>query len=293
MRKINEIAIVNESIESNLRQLGYSSSICEYLRKKEGLIKVNEVSKRIIDYVNKGDVISLIFEDLECREIPEYKLDLEIIYEDDDIIVINKPKGLAVISTKEHYGKSLENALAYYFKKPFIYRPVNRLDKDTSGLMIVAKNQLSHSRMAKEHIHREYLALCVGKMQGEGCIEEPIDRDTNSIIKRKVIKTGKYSKTNYKVLKNYSDYTLVKFVLETGRTHQIRVHSAFIGHPLVGDSLYGDGKEKTILEDGYVLQGQALHSAVLKFNHPISGEKLEFISRPSFVSIDTKLENLI
>ena len=282
MRLINISAIFDGTIEENLREQNYSSSLCSRLRKKMGLIQVNSVPKRIVDKVKENDVISIVLEDQEIKHIDPINISINIIYEDEDLAVINKQAGLAVINTRRHYGESLENALANLWGD-FVYRPVNRLDKDTSGLMIIAKNQLAHSVLNDAHIEKKYLALVEGLLDGEGDIIAPIDRESDSIIKRCVRETGKYAETHYRVIKQYSTYTLVELTLKTGRTHQIRVHMAHIGHPLLADGIYNGGKSTAVLDNGYILNRQALHAYYLKFEHPIMKKEIELSSKPDFI----------
>ena len=283
MRSININAIFDGTIEENLREQNYSSSLCTRLRKKMGLIMVNSEPKKIVDKVKKNDVISIVLEDQDVKKVDKANIPVKIIYEDEDLAVIDKQAGLAVINTRRHFGESLENALANIWGD-FVYRPVNRLDKDTSGLMIIAKNQLAHSILNDAKIQKKYLALVEGKLEGEGDIIAPIDREEDSIIKRCIKDTGKYAETHYKVLKNYSTYTLVELTLKTGRTHQIRVHMAHIGHPLLADGIYNErAKCPTILDNGYILNRQALHAYYLKFDHPIEKKAIELTSKPDFI----------
>ena len=282
MRQINITAIKNATVEENLRELNYSSSLCSRLRKKMGLILVKDKPLRIVDKINKGDIITITLDDQKIEPVQKANIPIKIVYEDDDLAVIDKQAGLAVINTRSHYGSSLENALANIWGD-FVYRPVNRLDRDTSGLMIVAKNQLAHSILNSAHIERRYQALVSGSLFGEGVIEAPIDRESNSIIKRCVKDTGKYAKTIYKVIKNYSSYTQVELVLETGRTHQIRVHMAYIGHPLLCDGIYNENAKDVVLDNGFKLQRQALHSAYIKFEHPILKKEIILESKPEFI----------
>lgn len=282
MRQINITAIKNATVEENLRELNYSSSLCSRLRKKMGLILVNETSVKIVDQINAGDIITISLDDIEKNAVKPANIPIKIVYEDEDLAVIDKQAGLAVINTRSHYGLSLENALANIWGD-FVYRPVNRLDRDTSGLMIVAKNQLAHSILNKAHIERHYIALAEGTLFGEGVIEVPIDRVEDSIIKRCVKEGGKYAKTYYRVIKNYSNYTQVELVLETGRTHQIRVHMAHIGHPLLCDGIYNQNAKDIILDNGFLLNRQALHSSYIRFEHPIIKKEIELKSKPDFI----------
>ena len=243
---------------------------------------VNETPKKIVDTVCVGDVIQIVLEDENIKSVAKYDIPLNIVYEDEDLAIINKQANLAVINAREHYGKSLENALANIWGD-FVYRPVNRLDRDTSGLMIVAKNQLAHSILSGSKITKKYLALADGKFQGEGLIDVPIARVDNSIIERCVRVDGKDARTKYKVIKNFSFYSLVELELLTGRTHQIRVHMKYISHPLLGDGIYNPAQKDVILDNGFKLSRQALHSSYLKFTHPITKKEIEISSKPDFI----------
>ncbi len=246
-----------------------------------GLIKVNNEPKKIVDKVKVGDIISICLEDQKITPIKKADIPINIVYEDEDLAIIDKQANLAVINTRRHFGQSLENALANIWGD-FVYRPVNRLDKDTSGLMIIAKNQLAHSILSETKIEKKYQALVEGELFGEGDIEAKIEREGDSIIKRKVSDAGKYAHTHYKVIKNYKEYTLVELTLYTGRTHQIRVHMAYINHPLLGDGIYG-GRSEVMLENGYTITRQALHASYLKFVHPITKKVIEIYSKPEFI----------
>ena len=213
---------------------------------------------------------------LELR--PE-NIPLDIVYEDDDVIVINKPQGMVVHPAPGHDDHTLVNALLYHCPLSTIngtFRPgiVHRIDKDTSGLLMVAKNDKAHRFLAeqlkdKTNI-REYVALVHGRIaEDEGTINAPIGRSLKDRKKQAVVKDGRNAVTHFEVLKRYRDYTLVKCILETGRTHQIRVHMKYIGHPLVGDPLYGP--KKTIKGNG-----QFLHAGKLGFVHPTTGKLLIF-----------------
>ncbi|MBE6140016.1 MAG: RluA family pseudouridine synthase [Firmicutes bacterium] len=212
-------------------------------------------------------------------EIVPENIPLDIVFEDEYLIVLNKPSGLVVHPGSGNYNHTLVNALMFHKKnlsninseeRPGI---VHRLDKDTSGLMIVAKTNEAHQILAdcfkNKEIHREYIALLNGKFPSTSAlIDAPIGRDKDNHLKYKVTGNGKKAKTNLKVLKKYENHTLVKLVLETGRTHQIRVHMEYIGYPVFNDPVYGKQKSNEF--------GQYLHSHYLKFKHPITNKILEF-----------------
>lgn len=230
-----------------------------------------------------GDIITIDLNyDEDNSNIVPLKMKLNIIYEDDALLILNKPAGIAVHPSILHYDNSLANGVRFYFdninlKKKI--RPVNRLDFDTSGLIIFAKNEYVQENLIKQMqnntFHKEYLCLAKGIFENsKGIINAPIGRKPNSIIERCVNPDGKIAITHYEVLKSFDNYSLVKCILETGRTHQIRVHLAYIGHPLLGDSLYGNSSN--------IIDRQALHSYKVSFLHPISNREIEFICEPDF-----------
>lgn len=230
---------------------------------------------------------------IEAENIP-----LDIIYEDSDVIVINKPQDMVVHPAPGNYSGTLVNALLYHCKDLSgingVLRPgiVHRIDKDTSGALVVAKNDNAHNSLAeqlKDHsMTRSYLALVEGIIkQDEGFIDQPIGRHTTDRIKMAVVLNGKKAITHYKVIERFENLTLVECNLETGRTHQIRVHMAKIGHPLVGDLVYGFKKQR------FNLKGQVLHAKKLGFIHPSTKEYMEFVSPlpDYFEKLITKLRN--
>lgn len=248
---------------------------------KEGHITVNEKQVKPNYKLAEGDRIILNIPEPEQADIRPEPIELDIFYEDKDVIVVNKPRGMVVHPAPGHSSGTLVNALMYHCKdlsgingemRPGI---VHRIDKDTSGLLMAAKHDKAHAGLAnqlKEHsVTRKYLALVQGNLAHEqGTIEAPIGRDPKD---RKLYtvteKNSKEAITHFVVVERFGDYTLTELKLETGRTHQIRVHMKFIGHPLVGDLAYGKSKKEWI-------SGQALHAAVLGFKHPMTGEYLEF-----------------
>lgn len=219
--------------------------------------------------------INLNYEE-DSSNIAPTKMNLDIVYEDEWLLVVNKPAGIAIHPSQLHYEDSLSNGIKYYFdsiglKKKI--RPVNRLDKNTSGLVIFAKCEYIQECLIKQMetklFKKEYLALVYGKLDSKkGTINLPIARKENSIIERCIAEHGQKSITHYEVLKEFDDYSLVKCILETGRTHQIRVHMKAIVHPLLGDDLYG-GQNNLITR-------QALHCSYLEFVHPISKQIITF-----------------
>lgn len=229
--------------------------------------------------LKENETLEVRLEETENSEtIVPTAMGLDIVYEDEDILVINKPAGLPVHPSQGHYENTLANGLAYYFRQkgePFVYRVVNRLDRDTTGLLIVARHGLSSavlSEMVKNRqIHREYLAVVSGMPDREGCIDAPIARADGSAIMRIVDPIrGEKACTHYHLI-SYNptiDCSLVSLTLETGRTHQIRVHMKYVGHPLLGDFLYNP--------DYRFIGRQALHSRRLAFKHPVSGQQMVF-----------------
>ena len=235
--------------------------------------------------VKEGDLIEISVPKEEEIKLEPENIPLDIVYEDEYLVVINKPAGMVVHPGAGVTSGTLVNALLYHFQKLSSLdatRPgiVHRLDKDTSGLMIVAKDDIAHrklSDMLKERtIKKSYLAILIGKFQKEsGTIIAPIGRNVYDRKKMGIRDDGRYAETGYKVLEIYRGFSLVEFYLKTGRTHQIRVHSKFVGHPIAGDITYGG---KISNKDFFFVKRQMLHSNELKFYHPITGEFLEFVS---------------
>lgn len=244
-----------------------------------GNITVNGKTEKAKYKVKSGDVIRLEEPETKTLELRPENIPLDIVYEDDDVIVINKPQGMVVHPAPGHDEHTLVNALLYHCPLSTIngtFRPgiVHRIDKDTSGLLMVAKNDKAHRSLAKQLKDktniREYVAVVHGRIaEDEGTINAPIGRSLKDRKKQAVVKDGRNAVTHFEVLKRYRDYTFVKCILETGRTHQIRVHMKYIGHPLVGDPLYGP--KKTIKGNG-----QFLHAGKLGFVHPTTGKLLIF-----------------
>lgn len=247
----------------------------------DGFVMVNEGYVKPSYKVKENDEIILDESYQVDTEILPVKMDLNIVYEDNDIMVINKPSGLTVHPGNGNFNNTLVNGLMYYTNnlsnvggevRPGI---VHRLDKDTSGLMLVAKNNKAHQILADDfknkRVYREYWALLVGKFPSTTAhIDAPIGRSKEDFNKMEVMEGGKSARTNIKVLERFNDYTLVSVVLETGRTHQIRVHTSYIGYPVFNDPVYSKNECSEF--------GQFLHSKVIRFNHPITKEVMEFNS---------------
>ena len=247
--------------------------------KQNKLISLNGNETFLDKSLAINDVVSCNLDyDEEYKNIIPVKMDLNILYEDDSFLIINKPVGIAVHPSILHYNNSLSNGIKYYFdsiglKKKI--RPVNRLDKDTTGIVIFAKNEYIQECLVKQmqsnKFHKEYIALLTGNLnKNNGKIEAPISRKENSIIERCINPNGEYALTYYELIKNYTDFCLVKFILKTGRTHQIRIHSKYIGNPILGDTLYGIPSE--------LINRQALHCYKLRFIHPMTKKGLELIA---------------
>ena len=250
------------------------------LKKNDKILLNSEIT--YMHHPVKGNDIIEVFLDLEedNSNIVPTKMDLDIIYEDESYIVVNKPAGIPIHPSMEHYEDSLSNGIKYYFDEIGLkkkIRPINRLDRNTSGLVIFAKNEYIQERLIEQMksnlFYKEYIAICKGKFKNtKGIINASIARKENSIIERCVSENGDIAITEYEVL-NYNsegNYSVVKCILKTGRTHQIRVHMSYIGHPLLGDTLYGHESSK--------INRQALHSYKMSFVHPIKVHTVSYIS---------------
>ncbi len=247
---------------------------------ENGCILLNGKKVKAGEIVKSGQKVSFAYEENKPLEVESEEVEFEMVYEDDDLIVVNKPQGLVVHPCSSTKSGTLVNGLLFKVKDLSgingVLRPgiVHRLDKNTSGLMIVAKNDSAHNFLAsqiaeKTQFKRKYLALCEGHFKNsEGRIESFISRDKKDRKKMAVSNSGKFAVTNYKVIQSYQKYDLVEFSLETGRTHQIRVHCKMMNHPIVGDDVYGHQIKS--------LKGQLLHSYSLSFIHPKTKEVMEF-----------------
>ena len=247
--------------------------------KRANQIFRNEKPASVHTPIHLNDIVSaqISFQEKSETILPT-ELELDIIFEDDTMLIVNKPAGIPVHPSMAHFTDSLSNGIRYYFEKNHIetkIRPVNRLDKDTSGLVIFAKNEyiqeaLIH-QMENHTFKKYYRAILTGtfdETKKTGTIDSNIARKEGSIIEREISPNGQRAVTHYRVIQNFADYCLVEFQLETGRTHQIRVHSKYLGHPILGDSLYGTTSE--------FISRQALHSYKISFSHPVTKQKMDF-----------------
>lgn len=304
----------NMPINSYLKSLGYSSQNLVEIKKMPESVLLNGEWVYLNQRLHAEDTLTIhIQENASSEKIVPVELPLDIVYEDEDLMVVNKPADMPIHPSMNNYHNSLGNALAYYFAKqniPFVFRCINRLDRDTSGLTIIAKHMVSagmlsamiaqkgisvasllhtspnvstptqenilHSVSALQdscpppYISREYLAIVRGSITPpQGTIDAPIARKPGSVLERQVdFAQGEHAITHYRVLNEQNGHSLVSLLLETGRTHQIRVHMKYLGHPLIGDYLYNPDMEH--------ISRQALHSYRLRFTHPITHKLLEF-----------------
>ena len=267
---------VGKTIETFLLEHEYTPTCIKSLKKAESLITVNGVWEFVNKKLKENDILETVFVDEESSEnVPSVEMSLDIVYEDEDILVLNKMANLPIHPTKGYEYTNLANGVVYYYEKqgiPFVFRSVNRIDKDTTGLVIIAKNMLSGSilgeSMRNRGIHRTYLAVTEGKLPEEGTIDLPIGRREGSAVERCIDENGAKAVTHYERLKYKNGHSLAKVSLETGKTHQIRLHMRAIGHPLPADVLYNPNFQ--------VIRRHALHSWKLEFEHPITKEKMYF-----------------
>ena len=253
---------------------------------REGAVMVNGVPVKGSYRMRVDDSVSFLLPDAVEPNIEAENIPLDILYEDGDLLVVNKPKGMVVHPAAGHYGGTLVNGIMYHCGSDLsgingVLRPgiVHRIDMDTTGSLIVCKNDKAHNSIAaqlKEHsITRRYRALCHGVIEEqEGTVDRPIGRHPTDRKKMAVNeKSGKHAVTHYRVLQRFREYTYIECELETGRTHQIRVHMASIGHPLLGDTVYASGRKCP-----FSLQGQTLHAMIIGFQHPTTGKYLEVMA---------------
>lgn len=268
---------IGKTIKTLLKQhFNMSASLISDLKKSEDGICVNGKKEYVSYIIQFDDTVMITMRESASGNIIPVKIPLDIVYEDEDVIIINKQYDLPTHPSQGHYEKTVANALMYYFcekGEDCVFHAVNRLDKDTSGLMAVAKNKYAHALLCGQIksgiLKRKYTAIVCGNVEKDGAVDAPIAREEGSTIKRTVLPQGQNAVTNYRVLSRFGDYTLLELELETGRTHQIRVHLSHIGYPLLGDWLYGE-------ENKELFPRTALHSSYIRFIQPVTGKLIEF-----------------
>lgn len=284
-----KVKVQKNGLKNCLRVDKYISELDENLTRsyiqiliENGNILVNDKTVKTSYKISDGDIITIDIPENKPLEVLPQNIDLDIVYEDNDIIMINKPKGMVVHPAHGNYEDTLVNAILAHCKDNLsgingVIRPgiVHRIDKDTTGILVVAKNDRAHQHLAqqfKEHsINRIYVALVKGLIEeNKGTIDMPIARSKTHRKKMAVDFNGKKATTHFTVLERFNGYTLLELKLETGRTHQIRVHMAQINHPLIGDEIYSSGK------NSFDVKGQLLHAKTLGIIHPTTNEYIEF-----------------
>lgn len=275
-----EEADVGRTVLSFLKAHGYSSRVLAGLKRNPYGITIGRKRVTVQKQLKKGDTLTVRIANKESQvaneHIPPVEMPLTVVYEDEDVLVLNKPPHLATHPSLGNHGNTLANGVAYYMQaqgKEFVFRPVHRLDKDTSGAILLGKNAHSAGVLGEDlkekKVRRTYLAILEGTLhQKEGTVDAPIARKEGSVLAREVNPKGDRAVTHYQVLAEGNGYTLVRLRLETGRTHQIRVHMAHLGAPVAGDFLYG--------REDPALGRQALHSETLTFTQPVTGAELSF-----------------
>lgn len=253
------------------RELGLSTRLIRRLKRSEGLL-INGKPAKVKALVKTGDEIRIVMDRDKTQNIAPEPIPVPVVYEDDDLLIVDKQPGIVVHPTRSHPNGTLANGVMNYWHqkgKTGIVRLVNRLDRDTSGLVVIAKNPFTQSHLARQmdagRIEKLYLAVVHGHLaEPQGTVELPIDLAGEGYMRRTVTETGKLAVTHYRVVTPLHDATLVELKLDTGKTHQIRVHMSHLGHPIIGDTLYGTPSPELI-------RRQALHAWRLRFTHPRSG----------------------
>lgn len=270
-------------VKTFLKRQGFSTHSQIFLKTLPNSVLINDTPVFLTHFLQNGDLLTIrLSEEASSEHIEPVRLPLNILYEDEDLLVVNKPAGMPIHPSQNNRDNSLANALAWYYAEKgeaFVFRCINRLDRDTSGLTIIAKHMVSAGMLSamvaakgKGGIRREYLAIARGSVTPkEGTICAPLSRKEGSIIERMVdFEKGERAVTHYRVLHEKDGYSLVSLELETGRTHQIRVHMKYLGFPLIGDYLYNPDMER--------IHRQALHAHRLEFVQPVTGQPLNFMA---------------
>ncbi|HJV45762.1 MAG TPA: RluA family pseudouridine synthase [Bacillota bacterium] len=269
-----------KTVESILKEdLQLSGRMIQRLTRQKGLF-LNRKAPFLQKKGKAGDLLRVLIGDREEGTLIPENIPIDVVYEDDEVLVVNKQPGVMVHPIKPGQQGTLANGVAYHWLQKGIIgkvRPVHRLDKDTSGLILIAKNSYIHQLLDKQlkddEIHREYMTMVEGHLlEKKGTIQEPIGHDPHNPVKRKVTESGEQAITHYEVVEEYPLSSCLRVCLETGRTHQIRVHFHYLGHSVLGDSLYGKGDVN--------MNRQALHAHKLVFSHPLNHKKMEFIQEP-------------
>lgn len=244
--------------------------ITQLKRKKDGILMDGKIL-RTVDFTKAGSKVEINLPEEESEIVPvEGKLD--IVFEDEHILIVNKPHSMPVHPVKQHQTNTLANIVTYYMKnreENYVFRAINRLDKDTSGLVLIAKNKFCANTL-KNKVNKNYFALCQGKLDCGGTISAPIGLKSDSKIVRHVLDSGDPAITHYEVIFTDGEISFIKLWLETGKTHQIRCHMSSIGHPLLGDDLYGGSLE--------LISRQTLHCGKMRFVHPVNGNTISVSS---------------
>ena len=277
------------SIKEYLLKKEYSKNCLSFLKQNDGIF-LNGMPARMTEPLSSGDILKTVFSESESNEmVVDTDIPIDIVYEDEDIIVVNKQAGLPVHPSFFNYTHNLANALSYYYhskNENYINRCITRLDGDTSGFVLLAKNLYScavlQKRLHDQKIHKVYTAIVEGNFGNEsGLIDAPVARKSPDTMERCVSENGQPAVTEYKVIRQIPGYSLLEIITHSGRTHQIRVHMAYIGHPLVGDWLYNPSSKQ--------LERQALHVSLLQFDHPVTGKEMIFRSE---LPEDIRIEGL-
>ncbi len=259
-----DMAHDGRQIKQFLQEFGVSSALLTHLKQTENGIQKNGVFAKAIERLHTGDVLTIHMENQGHMPSPK-AMDIPVLYEDEDLLVVNKPPLLPVHESRNHIGDTLSNFVAYHMKEDTAFRAVYRLDRDTSGAVLIAKHELAAAKLAGK-VEKDYYAVVSGVITQAGTVDLPIARCGDSIIKRRVDESGERAVTHYTPVSTKDNTTLLKLRLDTGRTHQIRVHMTYLGHPLLGDTLYGSDDSR--------ITRQALHCKEIRFIHPITEQPM-------------------